>query len=239
LNQFVDTRNFAITSKAVVLATASTKVAGRHNYNGNLGTHAWFAEQGTGPGGVTYTKPPGTGGLFFRDSRVRLSDILDGHSTTAIFAEILRGDGDPATISSTDLVSIPPSTWDAPVDPGLNPNNITPLSACDTFPVLATPASAHETGLRWYHGMRTNTNYYTHSVPPNNPGRDCMRSTTLPPVNLQFQMHLASRSYHIKGVNVAFADGSVHFLRSNIDMTIWRGIGTRNGNESFSIPLTE
>ena len=39
--------------------------------------------------------------------------------------------------------------------------------------------------------------------------------------------HQAARSYHLGGVNDAFADGSVHFILDSISLTIWKALGTR------------
>ncbi len=40
-----------------------------------------------------------------------------------------------------------------------------------------------------------------------------------------------SRSYHSGGVNAALMDGSVHFVSSNVDLSIWRAYGTRAKGE--------
>ena len=44
-----------------------------------------------------------------------------------------------------------------------------------------------------------------------------------------------TRSYHTGGVNSGLADGSVHFMSENIDLQVWRGLGTRDGGEVVSI----
>jgi prepilin-type processing-associated H-X9-DG protein len=44
---------------------------------------------------------------------------------------------------------------------------------------------------------------------------------------------MASRSRHPGGVQIAYADGHVVFLRNTISMTIWRGLSTSRGGESF------
>jgi prepilin-type processing-associated H-X9-DG protein len=69
------------------------------------------------------------------------------------------------------------------------------------------------------------TALYTHTVPPNYKGRDCI---IFPGFD---QAHLASRSYHPGGVNVAMADGSVRFIRDAISPSVWRALGTRCGGE--------
>jgi prepilin-type processing-associated H-X9-DG protein len=39
-------------------------------------------------------------------------------------------------------------------------------------------------------------------------------------------------SHHGDGARFAFADGSVHFLENEIDMTIYQAMATRNGGET-------
>jgi prepilin-type processing-associated H-X9-DG protein len=46
--------------------------------------------------------------------------------------------------------------------------------------------------------------------------------------------HTAARSYHSGGVNVCFADGSVHFIKDSINRTSWAALGTRAGGEVLS-----
>ena len=42
---------------------------------------------------------------------------------------------------------------------------------------------------------------------------------------------LASRSLHPGGVNVAMADGSVHFVKNQVNLQIWRAFSTTQGGE--------
>jgi prepilin-type processing-associated H-X9-DG protein len=41
----------------------------------------------------------------------------------------------------------------------------------------------------------------------------------------------AARSRHSGGVNAAFGDGSVRFIRDSIDITNWQSMGSKNGGE--------
>jgi prepilin-type N-terminal cleavage/methylation domain-containing protein len=41
-------------------------------------------------------------------------------------------------------------------------------------------------------------------------------------------------SAHALGINAVFADGSVHFIRYDIDVKVYRALGTRNGGEVVS-----
>lgn len=71
--------------------------------------------------------------------------------------------------------------------------------------------------------------FYTHTVPPDNPKRDCMRLVT------NDLGHLASRSYHTGGVNLTLADGSVRFVRDSVALDVWIGLSLRAGEEVPSL----
>jgi prepilin-type N-terminal cleavage/methylation domain-containing protein/prepilin-type processing-associated H-X9-DG protein len=47
-------------------------------------------------------------------------------------------------------------------------------------------------------------------------------------------MALAASSYHPGGVNAAFADGSVHFVKDSVSAVVWRGLGTIASGEVVS-----
>lgn len=179
---------------------------GRCNYFGNMGTHGWQVE-GTG-------KNPLTAGVFANNSHTRIVDILDGTSNTAFFAEVKRG-ARPGS-DDTDVTQVPMGTWGA--NPAANPNNTTPPAACNT-----PTTTFNYTGLQYCFG--TINSMYTHTVPINNPNRDCIAQITFD------QFHIAARSYHGDGVNVAFVDGSVRFITDKIAIGTWKALGTRCGAE--------
>jgi hypothetical protein len=43
------------------------------------------------------------------------------------------------------------------------------------------------------------------------------------------------KSKHVGGAGLAMGDGSVHFVRENIDYRVYCGLGTRAGGETVSI----
>ena len=45
---------------------------------------------------------------------------------------------------------------------------------------------------------------------------------------------LAFRSRHPGGVQMAFCDGSVKFIKNTINLFVWRGLGTSQGGEVIS-----
>jgi prepilin-type N-terminal cleavage/methylation domain-containing protein/prepilin-type processing-associated H-X9-DG protein len=48
--------------------------------------------------------------------------------------------------------------------------------------------------------------------------------------------YATARSNHFGGVNVTMADGSVSFVNDQINTTVWRGLATRAGGESATLP---
>jgi prepilin-type processing-associated H-X9-DG protein len=190
----------------------SPVAVGRSNYYGNAGTHGWWYEVN---GGV---KPPDRAGVFGKNAQIKLLDITDGTSNTVMFAEIRRGAA-PGS-DRFDVTIVPEVQWGFS-NPPTNPNNITRSAACNK----TSPAN-NETGLRYYRGFPTAV-LYTHTVPPNSKDRDCIDQ-------LGSQFHLAARSAHPGGVNVALADGSVRFIRDSIAFATWQALGTRSGGEVVS-----
>jgi prepilin-type N-terminal cleavage/methylation domain-containing protein/prepilin-type processing-associated H-X9-DG protein len=188
-------------------------ISGRCNYYGNAGAHAWWKEmQGTA------VKPATLAGVFSIDSRTRLTDLFDGTSNTVLFAEIKRGAA--PNNNSTDMVRLT-TQWGATLtNQGTNLNNLAPPAACNI-----TGPGINLVGLQFYRG-NTYSAAYTHTVPPNYSGRDCLCL-----LNGADQFHLAARSYHSGGVNVVLGDGSVRFVRDTIPMATWRALGTRMGGE--------
>jgi hypothetical protein len=47
---------------------------------------------------------------------------------------------------------------------------------------------------------------------------------------------MAARSWHAGGVNAGLADGSIRFVTNQINLDIWRGVGSTNGGEVVSLP---
>jgi type II secretory pathway pseudopilin PulG len=45
----------------------------------------------------------------------------------------------------------------------------------------------------------------------------------------------AARSWHVGGVNAGLADGSVRFVQDQINLSIWRAVGSTNGGEIESL----
>ena len=70
-------------------------------------------------------------------------------------------------------------------------------------------------------------------IPDNMAGSFCVNRPTqnLPCVG-SGPYQKAARSRHRNGVNANMADGSVHFIRDNIAISLWRAVSTMNGGEA-------
>ena len=209
-------------SSATVAETAGSPagVAGRTNYFANLGLHS-----NTSEGSGSATKPGQFAGVFSHGRQTRFTEIIDGMTNTSLFAEIRRGAGAAGRFSVTQVSLgswpvVPPATafstiaryTDLPADAALS-------AVCD-----AAAATNNSAGLEFHAGTAINT-FYTHTVPPNHSGRDCISFPTTS------NIHLAARSAHTGGVNVCLGDGSVRFVRDGIDRAGWRALGSRAGGE--------
>src|SRR5262249_6072647 len=80
-------------------------------------------------------------------------------------------------------------------------------------------------------------NAYTHVMPPN------ANSCTGAPDAAQVISNptwggigaaVTATSNHPGGINVAFCDGSVKFIKDSIDLQTWWALGTRDGKEVIS-----
>jgi prepilin-type processing-associated H-X9-DG protein len=83
-------------------------------------------------------------------------------------------------------------------------------------------------GYSWYVATR-----YNHVAPPNWKGWDCGVGSSIMDVPSEHSI-VSARSQHPGGANVMLCDGSVKFENDTVDLTTWRGLGSRNGGEVIS-----
>jgi prepilin-type N-terminal cleavage/methylation domain-containing protein/prepilin-type processing-associated H-X9-DG protein len=179
-----------------------------NNYRVNMGTQAEYARSRSGENGPFSM-------FYTRSSR----DITDGLGQTAVFSEKLIGDGNNSVFApDSDIVLIP--------SPFLGKTNGQYLRECEGL-VVAAPLPSHDSqhGYTWLVSGSAST-WYTHVLGPNSQFSDCASSDMQPYTGL-----FPARSWHLGGVNVLTADGAVRFLSEEVELTVWRALGTRSGAE--------
>jgi prepilin-type N-terminal cleavage/methylation domain-containing protein/prepilin-type processing-associated H-X9-DG protein len=182
------------------------------NYLGNLGAQFLCDLSEQLPSTLVPSEKPN--GVLYYQSHVRITDISDGTSSTALFSEKLRGQGVPNP--RTDMFVMPNQTsLDATYQTcmGLDPTTATPLTSKQSY--------------SWVMGEMCCTTY-NHVAPPNT--RTCA-GTPFPGNMANMAMQVPPSSAHTNGVNLLLCDGSVRFVTNGVNLLTWRALGTRNGGE--------
>jgi prepilin-type N-terminal cleavage/methylation domain-containing protein/prepilin-type processing-associated H-X9-DG protein len=192
---------------------------GRCNYMANIGQTASPTNQDGSVGGVFFVEFTNTqfNMLGNHPRCVRMTDVTDGRSNTAMFAEIRRG----------NLAS---SSTTPPFDPQ-DVRSVAAMSAADQLTPPATCNAQSGTAYRYagleYYRSFVVTSFYAHTKLPNDPSGDCTDLSN---------GHITARSYHSGGVNVGFCDGSVRFVADSIALNIWKNLGSRADNQPINPP---
>lgn len=180
-------------------------VGGPTNYLCNKGSGVIWQD----PSGPNTGMPAQTGVMYYR-SKVSMSDIIDGSSNTAAFSERVLADGNNGVSSPLEDVYFSPAAPTTPDDAVTMCNAVDITNLANQFPLFM--------GAPWIHGQHC----YLHVNVPNS--RSCGFFTVL-------RASMPPSSRHTGGVHVLLADGSTRFVSQNINLALWRGLGTRNGGE--------
>jgi prepilin-type N-terminal cleavage/methylation domain-containing protein/prepilin-type processing-associated H-X9-DG protein len=212
----------------------ATKSSGRNNYLGNCGTTADQRSTDASRVGIFNFTVDSTGQI---STKVTVVGISDGSSNTAMFAETLRATA-TGSYDKTNVYLLPStdagySLTTPQTGPTFNETNTSAwfqgnTYRCNSWDYGPTNRIGYR-GLQYYRGIAA-LNQYTHTLPPNYVGYDCGDDSSYNTA------HIAARSQHTGGVNVCYADGSVHFVSNSVDFPTWQALGTRSGGESLSPP---
>lgn len=188
----------------------------QNNYAGNQG--GWLCDRGDVPGAGSDVSPSEVQtGVFYWLSRCNSASFTDGMSQTMMFSEKIRGQGTPDPKS--DLYVIPAQTTFAGT-----------YSACQAInPATATPLTS-KWGYSWVMGENCCTQY-NHVATPNS--KSC-GGTGFSGSMTNMAMQVSAGSRHTGGVHGMTADGAIRFVSENIDVNVWRALGTRAGGEAVS-----
>ncbi|MCA9059894.1 MAG: DUF1559 domain-containing protein, partial [Planctomycetaceae bacterium] len=161
---------------------------------------------------LLWQDPTANGTIYFLSS-TSFRDIVDGTSNTAAFSERIVCDGSNGIStpqSDTYLSKANPTTADQAVSL-CRAVDVTDLA--NQFPQFM--------GAPWLDGKHG----YQHVAPPND------RSCGFQPAK---KASMTANSRHTGGVFTLLCDGSVRFVSSTVDVSLWRAVGTRDGGEIAS-----
>ena len=162
------------------------------------------------------------------NSTVTLASITDGTSNTSAVSESLVNDGlgkspDPRrnlnyTNSGTDKA-------DAQV--------MTVIQGAQAPGALQNwQAWSYYKGLTWGYTDSWERHVYSHVFPPNAPAVSTYNTNTFR--CSEGDSYMNPTGNHPGGVNIAFMDGSVHFIKNTVSLPTWWALGTRNRGEIIS-----
>jgi hypothetical protein len=188
----------------------------QNNYAGNQG--GWLCDRSDAPAAATDVSPSEVQtGVFYFLSRCTPASVTDGLSQTVFFSEKIRGQGNPDPKS--DMFVIPAQTTLASTYStcqGINPTTATPLTS--------------KWGYSWVMGENCCTQYNHVAVPNSNSCGGTGFSGTMTTMAMQ----VSANSRHTGGVHAMMGDGATRFVSNNIDLNVWRALGTRAGGEAVS-----
>lgn len=221
-------------------------VISENNYRSNFGGStpgAGAQSTGTTDPRSTDIWPIGGNGAFTitKKNGLRAGEYSDGLSNTAFFSERVKGDGGPEEGTVPDSRSIircpnPSFRPGASFEPNfLAASNYVPKPEQRNFRSAGRLA---ENGSLFSNGWPFagyDSSQYNHVAPPNWTGQDCGVNY----ISDRPQEHaiIAARSDHPGVVNVSFGDGHTATVSDDVDLQVWRAVGSRNGEEAISIDL--
>ncbi len=106
--------------------------------------------------------------------------------------------------------------------------------------IVSLDTSVHDLRGRYYNTWQGNVLFSSEQGPNTTVGdvsSYCINSKEAPCAPLSGSLTAQyQRSYHVGGVHTAMGDGAVIFLSNNIDVQLYRALGTARGSESVSLP---
>lgn len=199
---------------------------GTLNYPLNTGTT--YPVSPRNPAGTKVT------GIFFENSRVRLSEITDGLTYTVCISETVKAD--PAGPTTWDGVSkVAGFVLNQGNDNLFNGPELTDYATQCSGPGLIIQQTR---GSKWLYAAPGHS-MYNHIRGPNDETKpDCRGG--IPHSNKTDALwrvlghNVTAHSRHTGGVFTLSCDGHVQFVGTNIDLKTWQGAGSRNGAEIIS-----
>ena len=156
-------------------------------------------------GSTPYSSSSNANGVYYVNSKTKITQVKDGTSNTVLASESLIGPGGaPFTTDPGDRTRVHVELSFQPISESLCSN---------------TNLYGNERGYAWTDGSTASASY-NHVLTPNSKTMDCYSAYSPNPG------WRAARSNHGNGVNIVLADGSVRFVNANINAVTWSSLGT-------------
>lgn len=200
------------------------KWIGKTNYRANAGSLTVSGQQNNGIF-IPFVDVPYRDRLDGAKFGIRLSDIQDGTSNTALFSERGLGDGDNQLITrkSDWFTGIGNATLRGPGNPDAY------RKAClATSPTATGDAQDSRGGQNWT-SSGTRSTRYNHVLPPNQ-----ISCSSSQPCDGNSHGVTTATSYHPGGVNLLLCDGSARFVADAVSIDVWSEIGGRRDSVALS-----
>ncbi len=199
-----------------------------NNYHGSMGvtTDPWSAS---------------STGIFANKLAYDMSNVKDGSSNTIAFSEALVGYDQPTQLRYRTGISLTGQNGARAYNPIVNiggqlqlqPATLVALQACTTA-YLAGTGTTWNRGWRWA-ASSPGLSLFNTIVPPNSTTYQWSACRTdCATCGVDFGDYLNANSAHPGGVNAAFVDGSVHFIKRSINQQTWWALGTKDIGEVIS-----
>jgi prepilin-type processing-associated H-X9-DG protein len=194
------------------------------NYPNSIGTFAPEASTGVVDGPAYY---PGATGPT--SSVVKMATITDGTSNTVIFSEFDRYQN----TSQNGNWQIYQDTADSDKVANVLLTMTTNCQAATTIAPAATGVTSDDgmKGVDWLYQHCGAGGCYSHINPPNKKACYFAASKT---AGHPTETMIGASSFHAGGVNVAFLDGSVRFVKDSVSPQTWWALATKAGGEVIS-----
>jgi len=214
------------------------RIISENSYRYNFGGSTPYGGAVSTTQQLTHTTASKGDGAFTIGQALGVRDFPDGMSNTAMFSERTTGSGlgtDSAPTAS-DIVTMP-NRVNALVDRDAI------MTACGNYKPVPDSFNFMSAG-RWLPGEDFSNGWpfaaysstmYNHVAPPNWRGQDCGNWSAIADTPGEHAI-VSARSAHPGIVNVCYGDGHVGTISDNVDLGVWRAVGTRNGGEAVSSP---
>jgi prepilin-type N-terminal cleavage/methylation domain-containing protein len=176
----------------------------------------------------------GNGAFSIGEKGLKPGKFTDGLAKTAFFAERTKGSGQTSSSLPTNADIV---TWATRPSGMYDPQqqfdwcaNYKPVVDSFNFFSAGRWLAGEDYSNGWPFAGYSNTEY-NHVAPPNWSGQDCGAFSSIPDTPGEHAI-VSARSMHSGIVVVAFGDGHTDNVSNDIDLLVWRAMGSRNGGEN-------